>query len=988
MQNKSALLVFTVLLSLTTAYVLSLSWASRSFEKKARAYALTFEDSLSGIYSGIRLDSAITAIERSYLRDSANASAYPIIGKSYKQVKAQELSLGLDLRGGMSVTLEVSIPDLVIALSDYNTNSSFRTAVANAKAAQVKSQDDFISLFEKEWRALETEKDQLWRIFHHLDSREKFPANATDSEVIATLRDEADAAINNSENVIRRRITRFGVAQPNVQKQSNTGRILVELPGVDDQERVRQQLKATANLEFWETYTNSEVAPYWQAANVALSQALYPEWFAAERADSLRTMQQVQDSIQALEVSQQIEDAKRRYPISYKMAPFGQEPRSPIIGYFLETDTTEINRALNHPAAKALFPPDFMPLWAAEARDGILPLYAIRDFSGKGKPKLDGKSITNSFQDYDQYGDIVVSMSMDGQGANIWAQMTRQAASEGNKAVAIVMDNLVYSAPYVNEEISGGRSQISMGSGNLEQKIKDAEDLVGLLKAGALPAPTKIVDESVVGPSLGAENIKSGLTSFLIALIVVLLYMVFYYKGAGLVSNLALLANLFFLIGALASMGATLTLPGIAGIVLTIGMAVDANVLIFERIREEMRQGRSLASALKDGYQKAYSAIIDANITTMLTAIILFIFGSGPIQGFAVVLMIGICTSLFSAILLTRLVFFTRLENKKSISFYSEMTKNWFTNTTIDFIGKRKMAYMISGAVIVLGVGSLFVRSLNYGVDFEGGRSYRVIFDDKVDAQNIREALAVAFTDESGRGNPEVKTINTSGREFKVVTSFMITSEDVDADAKVRAALDSGLSKVNVKYEVGESQKVDPSISDDFRRSATYATIFSLIVIFLYIFLRFRKWQYGAGAVVAMAHDVMVVIGLFSLLHGVLPFSLEVDQAFIAAILTVIGYSVNDTVVVFDRIREYLREHGKGSNSIKVMNNALNSTLSRTLNTSMTTFVVLLTIFLFGGPTIKGFTFALMVGVLVGTYSSLFIATPLVVDLDKKELEH
>lgn len=983
MQNKSALVIFTSLLILTSAYILSLTWLARNFEKGARSYAQSFEDSLSQIYSGPKLDSAMTSLERAYLRDSANAVAYPVFGKSYQEVKEQELNLGLDLQGGMSVTIEVSIPDLIISLSDYNQDAVFLKAISDAKVAQTSSGDDFVTLFDRAWAANKNDLE-LWRVFHNLDSRDKFPANITDAEVIEILRTEAEAAINNTENVIRRRINRFGVAQPVIQKQSFTGRILVELPGVDDRERVRKQLKSTANLEFWETYANSEMAPSWVAADAALSEVLNPEWFAAERADTVRTMEQVQDSLKKLTQAQQIEDGRKRSPLRYKILPIGQDPKSPIIGYFFETDTMEINRYLAHPVAAAKFPADFKPFWGANSDNGVLPLFAIRDYSGKGKPKLDGKSVIDAFQDYDQFGDVVVTMSMDGDGANIWAQMTKQAAQEGNKAVAIVMDKLVFSAPFVNEEIPGGRSQISMGSQTMEQKLKDSEDLVNLLKAGALPAPAKIVDESVVGPSLGKANINAGLISFLIALLVVMVYMVFYYRGAGMIANLALMANLFFLMGALASLGATLTLPGIAGIVLTIGMAVDANVLIFERIREELRNGRTLGSALKEGYSKAYSAIIDANITTLLTAVVLFIFGTGPIKGFATTLIIGIFTSLFSAIMLTRLVFFNRLDKKKSISFSSEATNSWMTKTNYQFVAKRKIAYLVSGIVIVAGVVSLFTRKLDYGVDFEGGRSFRVTFDQKVDAQQIRNVLADAFAEGGSKGNPEVKTINTSGQEFKIVTDFMISSEAEDADEKVAGQLRAGLDKIGVGYEEGESQKVDPSISDDFRTGATLATVFSLLIIFLYLFIRFKKWQFGAGALVALAHDVLIILSLFSLLYGVLPFGMEVDQAFIAAILTVIGYSVNDTVIVFDRIREYLKDHTGGSTH-QVINNALNSTLSRTMNTSLTTFVVLLSIFIFGGSAIKGFTFALMMGVMVGTYSSLFIASPIMVDLTKKD---
>ena len=548
----------------------------------------------------------------------------------------------------------------------------------------------------------------------------------------------------------------------------------------------------------------------------------------------------------------------------------------------------------------------------------------------------------------------------------------------------MVLDNLVFSAPNVQTAITNGRSQISFGAGqSAEQKLAEAEDLAGLLKAGSLPAPARIVDEVSVGPQLGEENITAGLSSFLIALLVVLAYMIFYYRGAGIVSNIALIANLFFLIGALASLGAALTLPGIAGIVLTIGMAVDANVLIYERIREEMRGGKGLMVALKEGYSKAYSAIIDANITTLLTAFVLYSFGSGAIRGFATTLIIGIFTSLFSAVVLTRLIFFSRLENKKNITFYTEATKNWFTNTAVNFIGNRRRFYALSAIVVIAGIGSLVTKGLNYGVEFSGGTTFDVSFDGAVDAEAVRGALANAFAEDGVPGNPLVQT-KDSPEKLRIMTNFLIDSEAEDVDERINGALADGLGTLDMGYTVDMYNKVDSTISDDFRSGAQNATLFSLVIIFLYIFFRFRKWQYGLGALVAMIHDVIVVLAVFSIFWGVLPFTMEIDQAFIAAILTVIGYSINDTVVVFDRIREYVGLYGNKKDDEELMNSALNSTLSRTINTSLSTFVVLLTIFLFGGDNIKGFVFALMVGVVVGTYSSIFIATPSVLDFSKR----
>ena len=579
-------------------------------------------------------------------------------------------------------------------------------------------------------------------------------------------------------------------------------------------------------------------------------------------------------------------------------------------------------------------------------------------------------------------------MTMDSDGTKIWGKMTKKCSEENNRAVAVVLDNLVFSAPNVQSAITNGRSQISFGSQQTaQQKIVEAEDLSGLLKAGSLPAPARIVDEVSIGPQLGEDNIKAGMSSFIIALLVVFAYMIFYYSGAGVVSNIALLANLFFLIGALASLGAALTLPGIAGIVLTIGMAVDANVLIYERIREEMRHGKGLALAVKEGYSKAYSAIIDANITTLLVALILYSFGSGSIRGFATTLIIGIFTSLFSAIVITRLVFFSRLEKGKNIRFASKTTENWFHSSAIDFIGKRKRMYVFSALVILGGIGSLASRGLNYGVEFTGGTTFDISFNEEIDTDDVRSALSTAFTEDGTPANPLVQT-KESDQKLRVMTNFMIESPSENVDEEINAALEAGLSTLNLTkgddYSIDMYNKVATTISDDFRDGAKKATVFSLLIIFLYIVFRFRKWQYGLGAIIATTHDVLIVLSVFSIFWGTLPFTMEIDQAFIAAILTVIGYSINDTVVVFDRIREFVGLYSEKRDDRTLINDALNSTLSRTVNTSLSTFVVLLTIFSFGGDNIKGFVFALMVGVVVGTYSSIFIATPSVLDLSKK----
>lgn len=975
MENKNAVQIFTLLLTLATLYTLSFNWASKSFEAKAALHGAYVADSLDGnnLLGSLTLEEATKLATREYLRDSINSVA-DIFGHTYREIKEQELNMGLDLKGGMSVTLEVSIPDLIISLSDYSENEAFRSALAAAREAQNSSSEGFMVLFDEAWRTQtsgQKQEEKLWLIFNNMEQRDLFPAKSSDDEILAILASEAETAIDNTENIIRKRIDQLGVAQPNVQKLQN-GRILVELPGVDDRERARKQLKSTANLEFWETYFNDEVIGKLSEANTAIGKSLNPELFAEDAApDSTLTLEQRQ--------------AKNPLFASFQME---LSRRSAIVGYAQVSDTNRVNDLLNRAEAKEAIGANLRLLWDAKPTSNVASLYAIKDDSGKGRAALSGKSIVDARVSYDEIGDVVVSMTMDSEGAAIWGTMTEKCASENNRAVAVVLDNLVFSAPNVQSAITSGRSQISFGTQqSAEEKLIEAQDLSGLLKAGSLPAPARIVDEVSIGPQLGEANIKAGFSSFLIALLVVLAYMIFYYKGAGLVSNVALIANLFFLIGALASLGAALTLPGIAGIVLTIGMAVDANVLIYERIREEMRHGKGLALAVKDGYSKAYSAIIDANITTLLTAFVLYSFGSGAIRGFATTLIIGIFTSLFSAIVITRLIIFSRLEKNKGMTFSSKITENWFTNTRFDFISKRRMMYVVSGLVIIGGLYSLSTRNLNYGVEFTGGTTFDISFADPINTDSVRNALSVAFTENGTPGNPLIQTKETN-QKLRVMTNFMIDSQNTTVDEDIQNALYAGLATLGLEkessYTIDMYNKVDSTISDDFRDGAKKATIFSLIIIFLYIVFRFRKWQYGLGALIATTHDVLIVLSIFSIFWGILPFTMEIDQAFIAAILTVIGYSINDTVVVFDRIREYVGLYSGKRDDKTLINDALNSTLSRTINTSLSTFVVLLTIFTLGGDNIKGFIFALMIGVVVGTYSSIFIATPSIFDLSKK----
>jgi SecD/SecF fusion protein len=1002
MQNKSFTWIFVILLTLAVAYQLSFGLVASSFEKKIHQLAV---DSIASTeLQGASADSAILALERKMLRDSSEAKAYPLVGHSYSYLKSNQLALGLDLRGGMSVTLEVSIPDMILAISDYNQNPAFLKAIEEAREAQKSSSDDYLTLFEKAWKN-QNSGVELWRIFNNLENQEKFPAKTSDADVIKILRKEAEDAISNTENIIRKRIDQFGVTQPNVQKQSFSGRILVELPGVDDRERVRKNLKSTANLEFWDTYFNTEVIGALSQANEALGKKLAPQFFSTDslRAEkdslmavalqdtTLNTAQQ--DSIRTAFADNTVKpdslltqaEARKKNPLFALLNP-SVPMGSAMVGISAASDTASINRLLGMKEAKGVIPADCRLLWGAKVEKNIATLYAIRDASMRGKAELDGKSIVDARQDFDPMsGEVTVEMKMDSEkGTPIWREMTKKNAADRNRPIAIVMDNLVYSAPSVNSEIPNGSSIITFGSAeDRDKSIQEAKDLAGLLKAGSLPAPAKIIDEVTVGPSLGEKNIKAGIWSFIFAFVVILIYMVFYYAWAGWAANVALIANLFFLIGALVSLNGALTLPGIAGIVLTMGMAVDANVLIYERVKEELRQGSNINAAMKDGFLKAISAIIDGNATTLITGIVLLLVGSGPIKGFATTLIIGIFTTLFTAIIISRLILYRRLDSKKSISFSSNITKNWFTKVNYDFVGKRKLYYIISTVIIAAGIVSWTARGFNLGVDFIGGTSYKVEFAQNVDVDQVRGSLEKTLVNENGtKASVLVQSVGTTGREFKVTTNYLIESTDVNADELVTAKVKEALTTVGSEFNMDSSYKVDPTMSDDFRKEAIWSGIIALLLVGIYIFIRFRKWDFAIGAAVALFHDALVVISAFTLLNGLLPFSLEVNQNFIGAILTIIGYSINDTVVIFDRIREYLRNN-KSENIDTTINNALNSTLGRSINTSMTVLLTLIVMFIFGSDDIKGFCFAMIVGVISGVYSTLFIATPIVVDMRK-----
>ncbi|MPM25901.1 hypothetical protein SDC9_72402 [bioreactor metagenome] len=835
--------------------------------------------------------------------------------------------------------------------------------------------------------------------------RDRIKPETSNADVLKVIREESESAISNSFNVLRNRIRRFGVTQPNIQKIGSTGRILVELPGVKEPARVRKLLQGTASLEFWETYENQEVYPYLVEVNAAVRdmEKALKESDATLAAEQESAVNEVADTTSASEAESLLSEIRQEDSLSAADAalaeenPFffslnpsvaqGQLMPGPVVGRAHYRDTARIGTWLRTNQISSLLPSDLKLMWGVKPIDDagvFFELIAIKSTTRDGKAPLDGGVITDAGKTFGPTtGMPEVDMVMNAEGARIWATMT---ANNIGRSIAIVLDGMVYSYPRVNSEITGGRSQISG-----QFTVTEADDLANVLKSGKLPAPARIIQEAVVGPSLGSESINAGLVSFAIAFLLVLAYMIFFYSGAGMVANVALITNVLFLLGALVSFGAVLTLPGIAGIVLTLGMAVDANVIIYERIKEEMRAGKALRLAVSDGYKNAYSAIVDGNLTTIITGIVLAIFGSGPVQGFATTLVIGIITSLITSIFITRLVFEWRLSKNKNITFENNITKNFLQNTKFDFIAVRKYAYIFSIAITIIGLGFIFGKGFSYGVDFTGGRTYVVRFDQEVTVENVRTALL----DEFGEA-VEVKQFG-GGSQMKVTTKFMIdnNSEETDAlvDSKVYTAL-KGFFLHELTLEeftattdnpngIVSSEKVGPTIADDIKRDAVIAVILALAAIFIYIAARFRNWTWGTGGVIALAHDAIFAMSFFAIFTGVLPFSLDVDQTFIAAILTIIGYSINDTVVIFDRIREYRTIYPKRDLKENI-NDALNSTLTRSFNTSMTTMVVLLAIAIFGGEVIRGFSVALIVGILIGTYSSIFVASPVVYDLYQK----
>ena len=991
MQSKGAIRFVAILLAIACLWQLSFTLVTKMQENKAENFAeaavAAAEQSaafakVSDADKAYYLDSIRKEENRHYLDSISSEKVY--FGYTYKDVKAKEINLGLDLKGGMNVMLQVQLKDLVKALSGNNNTPEFNNALALAQERSVDSRADFITLFAEAWK--ETSNGMsLAQVFGTYEMRDKIGPESTDAEVIEVIRGEAESAISNSFNVLRNRIDRFGVTQPNIQKLGNSGRILVELPGVKEPERVRKLLQGTASLEFWATYDNAEIEAYLAEANATLAQLLAVEEEVAAETETAET------DVLAQELQQNEAEADaamvKQNPLFAVLQPSGARGNA-CIGYAHYADTAKINKYLSMPQIKGLFPPEFKPMWtvkgSAFAGENIFELVAIKATSRDGKAPLDGGVVTDARMEYgNTNGNPHVSMSMNAEGANTWARMTKDNIG---KQIAIVLDGMVYSYPTVQNEISGGSSQIT---GNFT--VEEAEDLANVLKSGKLPAPATIIQEQVVGPSLGAESINAGLISFLIAFVLVLIYMILFYQGAGVVADIALLVNVLFLFGTLVSFGAVLTLPGIAGLVLTLGMAVDANVIIYERVKEELRAGKGLGKAVADGYSNAYSAIIDGQITTLLTGIVLFVFGSGPVQGFATTLIIGIITSILTSVFITRIIFDDRLNKGKNITFDNNLTRNFLQNTKVDFIGKKKIAYIVSGTIIVLSLVSMFTKGFTYGVDFTGGRTYVVRFDADVTAEEVRAAAIAEFD-----GAVEVKQFGGDS-QMKITSQYKVEDESTDADAEVENKLYNALKgffATELSFEeftstldnpngIISSDKVGPTIANDITRNAIIAVLIALFVIFAYIAVRFSGWTWGLGGVAGLAHTALIVIGFFSIFSGILPFSLDVDQTFIAAILTIIGYAINDTVVIFDRIREFKELHPKADFRQNV-NAALNSTLSRTMNTSLTTLVTMLAIAIFGGEVIRGLAVALIVGIVVGTYASIFIATPIMYDVTKK----
>ena len=978
MQSKGALKLFTILLVIGCIYQLSFSFITRGVEKDAAEYAAQFEEQEQA------------AMEAYYLDSIQNKPVFSLLGMkdfTYKECKEKEVNLGLDLKGGMNVMLEIEVQDLVKSLAGESQNDpAFVEALSRANAALKAGTNDYIGEFAKAYEEV-SNGAPLAAIFVSPDRKDITP-NSADDEVVKVLRAETDAAIAASFNILRSRIDHFGVTQPNIQRMPNSNRIMVELPGVKEPERVRKLLQGSASLEFWVTYDAAEILPILAEADQLIKESGEETAVATEAEAKAKDL--------AAEVSETAAEqattgfSRENNPLFALLDP--SFAGNCVVGAATTADMPVINAYLARPEVQNLLPADLELMWGIKGEpmfDNRVCLYALR--SVDGKPAMDGGAVSTAQENYSQRGSAAeVNLMMNANGASQWAQLTGQNIG---KPIAIVLDGYVYSAPNVQNKIEGGSSVIT---GNFT--IQEAQDLANVLKSGKVPAPARIIQDTVVGPSLGAESINAGMISFVLAFCLVLLYMGLFYKTAGWLADIALVLNIFLLMGVLVSFGSVLTLPGIAGIVLTMGMAVDANVIIYERVKEELRAGKGVALAIKDGFSNAYSAIIDGQLTTIITGIVLFVFGNGPVQGFATTLVIGILTSVFCAIFITRMLIEKVVEKKGTLSFSRSWSENWLANVKFDFIGKRKSSYILSGSLILLSIISLATIGLNTGVDFTGGRTYVVRFDQNVSAEDVRVALdKVLVSEDASKSSVEVKQYGGEN-QMRIITQYKYddTSEETTAevDALIYNAL-KGFYTYDISLEgftstqddvngIISSEKIGPAIAKDMIFGALYAVLFSLIAIGLYITLRFKHWQWATGATMALVHNAFLVIGIFSMLYHIMPFNLEVNQAFIAAILTIIGYSINDTVVIFDRIREYITLYPKRDMNNNI-NNAICSTLSRTMNTSATTIVTLLAMFILGGENLRGFIFALLLGVIIGTYSSVFVATPIAYDILRRK---
>ena len=1041
-----------IIFGLIFLYQLSFTLVTKRVEKKAVKYA---EAEANKLANGDDLQyNLIKSQKETYFLDSvSNVNVYNLLVKkfTYRDAKEREINLGLDLKGGMNVTLEVSVKDIVNALSGNSQDPTFLQAMQLATERQEKSEGDFVTLFGEAFEEVDPNA-RLASIFLYEFKDKGITVNSSNNDVLKVLRSESEGAISRSYQILRTRIDRFGVAQPNIQKLENSGRILVELPGIKDPKRVRKLLQGTAQLEFWETYNFSEIQQYFAEANAKLAEtrkaktaldnaetpaetenevveteatetpAETAEATEATPADS--TEASLADQLaentetEALSEEEELNQFQENNPLfAYLQPSYYQNEAGQVVagetarvGIAQVKDTAVINQMLAE--TKSIFPRNLKFAWTVkpEITQGemeFLELVALK-MSRDNKCALGGEVITDARQDYGQGNQVEVTIQMNAEGAKAWKHLTGENIG---KQIAIVLDDYVYSYPVVNQEIGGGRSQISGGG----MTIEEAQDLANILKAGKLPAPARILEEQVVGPSLGKEAVQKGMWSMVFAFILVLVYMVFFYNKSGVVADIALIVNVFFLFGVLACLGSVLTLPGIAGIVLTLGMAVDSNVIIFERIKEEVKAGKGLKLAIADGYKNAYSAIIDGNVTTLITGIILIVLGTGPVHSFAVTLCIGILTSLATSIFISRLIFERMLDKEREITFSTRWTRNFLQGTHFDFIGMRKTSFIICICFLIVSLGSLCLRGLNLGIDFTGGRNYVVQFDDpSMKVEQVRDALTGLSIDKNAIhsalemredqevedwSTPEVKTYGTNG-QVKITTKFLIKNDSPAVDSVIQVLLYDGLkglynkdltmdqfSSEDETVGILSTQKVGATIASDVTRKSIIAVIVALALMFVYIAIRFKKWQYGVASLMALAQDTIIVLGMYSLFYNVLPFTMEVDQSFIAAVLTVIGYSINATVVIFDRIRENVNLHPKTSWKENMVN-AVNSTLTRSFNTSGSTLVVLLAIFIFGGDTIRGFIFALLVGVLAGTFSSVFLSSPFAYVLmkgDKKD---